>query len=126
MVSQYSPFFGDLVVMFDRIVVPFYKLHIYTIPVAKVRDVIKLIELENYLIVIERAPNNFAAYSADVPGCIATGDTYDETVDLMREALAFHFEGLRDNGQPIPLPASAAECVTVSVAPATTHSLTKA
>lgn len=77
---------------------------------------------QDYLIIIERASHNFAAYSPDVPGCIATGATYDETVDRMREALAFHFEGLQEDGEPVPLPTSTAEYVTVSVAPATMHS----
>jgi predicted RNase H-like HicB family nuclease len=68
---------------------------------------------DGYLVIIERAPNNYAAYSPDLPGCIATGDTEEETLALMREAIAFHLEGLREEGLPIPQPTTRAEYVAV-------------
>jgi predicted RNase H-like HicB family nuclease len=68
---------------------------------------------QQYLVVIERAPSNFAAYSPDLPGCIATGRTKEETVANMREAIAFHLQGLREDGQPIPPPSSTAEYIAV-------------
>jgi len=68
---------------------------------------------QQYLVVIERAPHNFAAYSPDLPGCVATGRTKEETVANMREAIAFHLEGLRTDGQPIPPPSTTAEYVAV-------------
>jgi predicted RNase H-like HicB family nuclease len=66
-----------------------------------------------YLVIIERARKNLAAYSPDLPGCVATGKTKEETLDLMRAAIAFHLEGLQENGQPIPPPSSSAEYVAV-------------
>jgi predicted RNase H-like HicB family nuclease len=58
----------------------------------------------SYPIVIERGENNFSAYAPDVPGCVAVGDSVEETVANMAEALEFHFEGLRLDGDPIPMP----------------------
>jgi predicted RNase H-like HicB family nuclease len=58
--------------------------------------------MRRYVVVFERADTNWAAYSPDVPGCIATGSTKDETARNMREALRFHIEGLILHGQPVP------------------------
>lgn len=55
-----------------------------------------------YAIVIEWAEENYSAYAPDVPGCIAVGDTVQETMDNMQEALAFHFEGMQQHGETIP------------------------
>jgi predicted RNase H-like HicB family nuclease len=58
-----------------------------------------------YLIVIEGADGaNYSAYAPDLPGCVATGATREEVESEMRDAIAFHIEGLRDAGQPIPEP----------------------
>lgn len=57
-----------------------------------------------YPIIIEKALNNYAAYSPDVPGCVATGKTIEEVKKQYLEALQFHFEGLREDNEPIPLP----------------------
>jgi len=62
--------------------------------------------MENYLIIIEQQENNFSAYCPDVPGCVATGKTPDETRKNFLEALEMHFEGLREDGLPIPKPTS--------------------
>lgn len=64
-----------------------------------------------YLVVIERAERNFAAHVPDLPGCIATGDTREETIALMREAIALHLDGLRADGEPIPEPVTSAELI---------------
>ncbi len=62
-------------------------------------------EAERYLILIEGGPpSNYSAWSPDLPGCVATGDTIEETVSQMREAIAFHLEGLAADGDPIPEP----------------------
>ena len=61
-----------------------------------------------YTVVIERAPNNFAAYVPDLPGCIATGSTREELLDEIREAIAFHIESLREHGEPVPEPQTTA------------------
>ena len=55
-----------------------------------------------YLILIEKAANNYSAYAPDVPGCIATGKTAEETREKMVEALKLHFDGLHADGDPIP------------------------
>lgn len=55
-----------------------------------------------YAIVIERAATNFSAYVPDLPGCVATGRTVEETEREIREAIAFHLDGLREDGLPIP------------------------
>ncbi|MEX0783561.1 MAG: type II toxin-antitoxin system HicB family antitoxin [Dehalococcoidia bacterium] len=67
-----------------------------------------------YLVIIERAGSNFSAYAPDVPGCIATGATMDETEREIREAIEFHLEGLREDGLPIPEPTTTAEYVEVA------------
>ena len=59
-----------------------------------------------YAIVIEKAGENYSAYVPDLPGCIATGATVSEVEAEMREAIAFHLEGLRADGLPVPDPAS--------------------
>ncbi|MEV6526323.1 type II toxin-antitoxin system HicB family antitoxin [Longispora sp. NPDC051575] len=61
--------------------------------------------MSSYVILIERADDGgFGAWCPDLPGCVALGDTYDECVTEMREAVAFHLAGLRDAGEPIPAP----------------------
>ncbi len=67
-----------------------------------------------YTIVIEKAPNNYAAYAPDLPGCIATGATRDEVIAQMREAIEFHLEGLRRDGDPVPPPQTTAAQVDVA------------
>ena len=69
-----------------------------------------------YTIVIERSPRNYAAYAPDLPGCIATGATMEETVREMRRAIAFHLESLREHGEPVPEPRCTAEVVDVAAA----------
>ena len=64
-----------------------------------------------YTVVIERSPNNFAAYVPDLPGCVATGSTRDELLDEIREAIAFHIESLREHGEPVPEPQTTAVVV---------------
>lgn len=66
-----------------------------------------------YLVIVEGTDGSYSAYSPDLPGCVAAGDTREETVELMRDAIAFHLEGLREDGQSIPSPASTAEYVAV-------------
>jgi len=57
-----------------------------------------------YLIIIEKGENNYSAYSPDVSGCAATGKTVEETLQTMKQALEFHFEGLTEDGEEIPMP----------------------
>lgn len=67
-----------------------------------------------YAVVIERADANFSAYVPDLPGCIATGSTVAEVEELIREAIAFHLDGLRDDGEPVPQPTSQVEYVEIA------------
>jgi predicted RNase H-like HicB family nuclease len=67
-----------------------------------------------YAIVIEEAGNNYSAYVPDLPGCIATGGTVEETEREIREAIAFHFEGLRADNLPVPAASSRVDYVEVS------------
>lgn len=69
-----------------------------------------------YAIILEKTGTGYSAYAPDLPGCIAAGDTYDETVQLMREAIDFHIEGMRRNGEVVPEPTSVAETVEVGAA----------
>ena len=66
-----------------------------------------------YLIVIEKTATGFSAYSPDLPGCIATGDTRAEVEEAMHEAIAFHLDGLREDGQQAPSPSSYSTYVDV-------------
>jgi predicted RNase H-like HicB family nuclease len=67
-----------------------------------------------YAIVIEKAERNYAAYVPDLPGCVATGSTIEETERLIREAIEFHLDGLRADGQPIPEASSRVDYVEVA------------
>jgi predicted RNase H-like HicB family nuclease len=67
-----------------------------------------------YAVVIEKAPSNCAAYVPNLPGCVATGVTIQETEELIREAIAFHIEGLHADNLPIPPPSSQVEYVEIS------------
>ena len=64
-----------------------------------------------YLVVIERGERNYSAYVPDLPGCVATGQTREQTVERMREAIALHIEGLRADGDAVPEPVTSAELV---------------
>ena len=70
--------------------------------------------MSRYLIVIENAGTNYSAYSPDLPGCVTTGKTLDETRKNMEEAIEFHLDGLREDGLPVPPPSSVGEYVEVS------------
>jgi predicted RNase H-like HicB family nuclease len=59
-----------------------------------------------YAVVIEKAEHNYAAYIPDMPGCVATGESLDETEQHLREAVHFHLQGMREDGLPIPEPTS--------------------
>jgi predicted RNase H-like HicB family nuclease len=60
-----------------------------------------------YAVVIERAGDNLSAYVPDLPGCIATGNSAFEVEQMIREAISFHLEGLREDGLEIPEPTCA-------------------
>ena len=66
-----------------------------------------------FLIVIEKANENYSAYSPDLPGCVATGVTREDAEKNMHEAVELHVHGLAEDGQPIPESSSFAEYVAV-------------
>jgi predicted RNase H-like HicB family nuclease len=68
-----------------------------------------------YAIVVERAANNYSAYVPDLPGCVATGATMEETEQLIREAIELHLTGLREDGLPIRQPSSQVDYVEVAI-----------
>jgi len=68
-----------------------------------------------YAVVIEKAKLNYSAYVPDLPGCIATGQTIPEAEQQIREAIELHLEGMRKDGDPIPIPTSAVEYVEIAV-----------
>ncbi len=69
-----------------------------------------------YAVVFEEAARNYSAYVPDLPGCVATGRTRDEVERRIREAIAFHIEGLKLHDEPVPPPTAWADIVEVNVA----------
>ena len=67
-----------------------------------------------YAIVIEKADSNYAAYVPDLPGCVTTGATVEETERLLGEAIEFHIRGMREDGLVIPQPSSKVNYVDVA------------
>ena len=66
-----------------------------------------------YLVVVEKGPTSYGAYVPDLPGCIAAGETKEEALSLIREAIELHLEDLKEEGQPVPAPSSTSELVEV-------------
>jgi predicted RNase H-like HicB family nuclease len=67
--------------------------------------------MKTYAVVIEKTGTGFGAYVPDLPGCVSTGHTLEETEANIREAIEFHLDGMREDGDPIPEPTT----VTLSV-----------
>ena len=67
-----------------------------------------------YAIVIEKSESNYSAYVPDLPGCVATGESIKQVEAEIREAIEFHIEGLREDGNLIPLPSSQVEYVDIA------------
>jgi predicted RNase H-like HicB family nuclease len=65
--------------------------------------------VSKYLVVIERAGANYSAYIPDLPGVVAAADSPAEVRNLMKEALAMHLEGMREDGLPVPEPTTDAD-----------------
>jgi len=66
-----------------------------------------------YMVVIEQAPQNYAAYVPDLPGCVATGETVEEVTTNIRQAISWHLEALREDGIEAPEPRTRAALVDV-------------
>ncbi|NUQ36901.1 MAG: type II toxin-antitoxin system HicB family antitoxin [Caldilineales bacterium] len=58
--------------------------------------------MKRFLVIIEQGKDNFSAYAPDLPGCVATGATYDDTLATMYEAIEFHLEAMIEDGEEIP------------------------
>ena len=69
-----------------------------------------------YAVVIERGEHSFGAYVPDLPGCVAVGETEQEARVLIREAIVFHLDGMREDGEPVPMPSAHVEYVEVAAA----------
>lgn len=69
-----------------------------------------------YMVVIEHGKESWGAHVPDLPGCVAIGETRDEVVRLIREAITLHIQALRDEGRPVPQPISEGEFVDVEAA----------
>lgn len=66
-----------------------------------------------YAVIFEKSSNGYGAYVPDLPGCVAVGDTLEETQQLIREAIELHLHGMREDGDPIPMPTTVAKEITV-------------
>ncbi|CAD6495095.1 MAG: HicB_like antitoxin of bacterial toxin-antitoxinsystem [Candidatus Argoarchaeum ethanivorans] len=67
-----------------------------------------------FLIVIEKADGNYSAYSPDLPGCVATGDTYEEVKQNMYDAIVLHVNGLVEDDTPVPASQASSEYLVIS------------
>jgi predicted RNase H-like HicB family nuclease len=69
-----------------------------------------------YLVVIEKDEKNYSAYLPDLPGCVATGETPEETMENIRKAIAMHLRGMRADGLDVPVPTARAEYLVMQEA----------
>lgn len=70
-----------------------------------------------YAVVIEKASKNYSAYVPDLPGCVATGKTVQETLDRLRSAMQLHVMAMREDQDPIPDPSTLVDYVDLPIAP---------
>jgi predicted RNase H-like HicB family nuclease len=69
--------------------------------------------MSKYAVIFEKSENGYGAYAPDLPGCIAVGDTIEETKSLMKRAIELHLASMREDGDPIPEPSHAADMLEV-------------
>ena len=67
-----------------------------------------------YAVVVEKGKTSYGAYVPDLPGCVAAAETREEVIRLIHEAIGFHIEGLKEDGETIPEPASSIEIIEVA------------
>jgi len=72
--------------------------------------------MTRYMVVVERGEASWGAHVPDLPGCVVVGESRDEVLRLIREAIAFHIDGLTQDGLPVPTPSSDGEFVEVGAA----------
>jgi predicted RNase H-like HicB family nuclease len=68
-----------------------------------------------YTVIVEQGATSWGVYVPDLPGCVAVGESREEALELIREAIEFHIEGLRASGEEIPQPHSFGELVEIGV-----------
>jgi predicted RNase H-like HicB family nuclease len=88
-----------------------YMICYFSVNSAK-RGVLVMIE---YTVIYEWAGNNYSAYVPDLPGCIACGDTFEDTQHLIKEAIELYIETLREDGKPVPEPSTKAGPIAVAI-----------
>lgn len=64
-----------------------------------------------YAVILEKGQMSYGAYVPDLPGCVAVGETLDEVKNLIKEAIEFHLEGIKEDGLPVPAPTTLCEYV---------------
>jgi predicted RNase H-like HicB family nuclease len=69
-----------------------------------------------FTVIVEKGSTSWGAYVPDLPGCVAAGETREEALQLIREAIEFHLEGLKEQGEPVPQPHSFGEVVEIDAA----------
>lgn len=72
--------------------------------------------MTRYMVIIEQGESSWGAHVPDLPGCVAVGETRAEVISLIREAIVFHIDGLKEAGLPVPKPISEGEFVEVEAA----------
>jgi predicted RNase H-like HicB family nuclease len=68
----------------------------------------------DYVVIIEKGESSYGAYVPDLPGCVAVGETREEAMQLIHEAIEFHIEGLKEDGLPVPVASSTIQTVRVA------------
>jgi predicted RNase H-like HicB family nuclease len=74
------------------------------------------VDLMRYLVILEKGPTTYGAHVPDLPGCIAAGETEDEAIALIREAIESHLDDLKRRGEPVPTPSSTCRVVEIAAA----------
>lgn len=69
-----------------------------------------------YMVVIEKSESGYGAHVPDLPGCIAAAETREEVMELIKDAIEFHIEGLIEAGESVPHPSSISEFIEVNAA----------
>ena len=72
--------------------------------------------MTRYMVVVERGESSWGAHVPDLPGCVAVGETRDQVMSLIKEGVALHIDGLKQEGLPVPKPVSEGEFVDVEAA----------
>jgi predicted RNase H-like HicB family nuclease len=73
--------------------------------------------MAQFLIILEKGRRSYGAYAPDIPGCVAVGDTPEETSARMREALIFHLKGMAEDQEPMPVARSIATYIDIDILP---------